>query len=241
MESIVTPIYEKRKNFQIDKSVLCLIPMKSIDKAKSRLRKSFPEQYQSVITEIIIKLFKNTVNTLKEVYNISIVSPSEEILDIGIASDASFVYQDNGLDLNDALTTSINYAAHLKKWKSILILTADLPFLSHETINDFVNCIERDKILIIPSPKKKDGTSKGTSGLFIPIELWPKIELQFGVDSYKNFITLFNEAKIEYFSYEKAIGFDLDDIEDLNYLKSFKKSNQFINELYSNIQSFIKH
>ena len=89
------------------KDILVLIPMKSIDKAKSRLRKSFSDEDQPKISQIIFKLFLNTLISVKEnSFDFAVVSPSDDTLDIALDNNASLIYQDDGLDLNLALKSS---------------------------------------------------------------------------------------------------------------------------------------
>ena len=197
--------------------ILCLIPMKDVHVAKKRLRVSFPTEKQPVISNIITKLFLNTIETVHKIFDFAVVSPSEDILDLALDKGASFIYQDLGIDLNDALTTAINYAHLTAKWKYVLVLTADLPYLSDQSFSTLQNSLIIDSFTIISAPEKSQ--TQGTSGLLIPLRFWPSLQLQFGVDSFHRFQKHFQVNNFTYCVVHNQIGFDLDTIEDLNEFK----------------------
>lgn len=209
--------------------ILCLIPMKNVQDAKKRLRISFPSEKQSAISNIVTKLFLNTISTVKIFVDFAVVSPSEEILELALDHGSSFVYQDLGIDLNDALSTSINYAFTIGKWQYILILTADLPFLTNDAFAYLRKFLFKDSITILSAPSKD--SKRGTSGLLIPLSLWDKFHLQFGQNSFNRFIGQFNDQNYSYKIIHDRIGFDLDTIDDLNELRS---SVSDITKLFSN-------
>lgn len=193
--------------------ILCLVPMKAVEDAKKRLRISFPTQKQGVISNIISKLFLNVITTVKEYVQFAVVSPSEDTLELALDQGASFIYQDIGVDLNDALSTSINYAHTTEKWRYILILTADLPYLTIDSFNSLAKNFLSDSITILAAPSKDK--VQGTSGLLFPLALWNNIELQFGIDSFNKFVEQFKKKKITFNTVHDTIGFDLDTIDDL--------------------------
>ena len=198
--------------------ILCLIPMKDVHDAKKRLRVSFSSDKQPLISDIITKLFVNTISTAKKVYDFAVVSPSEDTLELALDQGASFIYQDLGIDLNDALTTSINYAHHTAKWKYVLVLTADLPYFSEDTLTELHTMLFNGSFTIISAPQKS--SDQGTSGLLIPLEYWPSFTLQFGINSFNVFKKQFIDKRFPFIEVHNKIGFDLDTIEDLNDLKT---------------------
>lgn len=218
--------------------ILCLIPMKSVEDAKRRLRISFPSQKQGVISNIVSKLFLNAITTVKEYVHFAVVSPSEETLELALDQGASFIYQDIGVDLNDALSTSINYAYTTEKWRYVLILTADLPYLTADSFFSLTNHFSSDSITILAAPSKDK--AQGTSGLLFPLALWNSIELQFGVNSFNKFTEQFTNKKIIFNTVHDTIGFDLDTIDDLIEYKTHSVSdfglvlnNVELNELFT--------
>ena len=198
--------------------ILCLIPMKDVHDAKKRLRISFPTEKQPFISDIITKLFINTIETVKKFFDFAVVSPSEDTLELALEQGASFIYQDLGIDLNDALTTAINYAHLTHKWKYILILTADLPYLSESTFQVLPSSFVPDSFTIISAPEKSN--SQGTSGLCIPLSFWPSFSLSFGPNSFNLFLKQFQTKEFQATVVQDKIGFDLDTFDDLNEFKS---------------------
>ena len=198
--------------------VLCLIPMKDVNEAKKRLRISFPTEKQQLISSIVTKLFVNTIETVKKDFSFAVVSPSEDTLELALENGASFIYQDLGIDLNDALTTSINYAYLTSKWKYVLILTADLPYLNDILFAEVQKYFHVDTFTIISAPKKSN--IQGTSGLLIPLTNWPECKLVFGSDSFNKFLQEFQVKRFNFVPVQHKIGFDLDTAEDLHELKN---------------------
>lgn len=218
--------------------ILCLIPMKAVEDAKKRLRVSFPSQKQGAISNIISKLFLNAITTVKEFVDFAVVSPSEETLELALDQGASFIYQDIGVDLNDALTTSINYAYTTEKWQYVLILTADLPFLTATTFNSLAKNFVTDSITLLAAPSR--GEFQGTSGLLIPMAQWNLISLQFGTNSFNKFSDQFLNKKFSFTVVHDNIGFDLDTIDDLIEYRTqlasdirFVINNGELNELFT--------
>lgn len=205
------------RTFIASSDILCLIPMKDVHDAKKRLRTSFSPDKQPLISDIITKLFVNTISTAKKVFDFAVVSPSEDTLELALDQGASFIYQDLGIDLNDALTTSINYAHHTAKWKYVLILTADLPYFADDTLTELQTMLLNGSFTIISAPQKT--AEQGTSGLLIPLKDWPSFKLQFGVNSFNLFKKQLVEKQFPFIEVHNKIGFDLDTIDDLNDLK----------------------
>ena len=198
--------------------VLCLIPMKDVNEAKKRLRVSFPSEKQPLISTIITKLFVNTIETVKKTYPFAVVSPSEDTLELALENGASFIYQDLGIDLNEALTTSINYAHLTSRWKYVLILTADLPYLADDSFAELQKFLQVDTFTIFSAPEKSN--IQGTSCLLIPLHKWSSCTLLFGPNSFNLFLQQFKEKKFNFNTVKHRVGFDLDTIEDLNEFKN---------------------
>lgn len=209
--------------------ILCIIPMKGINDAKKRLRISFSDDKQELISNIVFKLFINTINAVKPLLDFAVVSPSEDILEIGLEHGASFIYQDLGIDLNDALTSSISYAYTASKWKYILILTADLPYLSKESFFSIQKYFTLNSFTIISAPERF--SMQGTSGLLIPLDSWHKINLEFGQDSFNKFKKQLSVKNLNYTIAQDKVGFDLDTIEDF---AKFKKESPVIFDHFIN-------
>ena len=209
---------ESGSSFIPSSEILCLIPMKNVRDAKKRLRISFPSTKQSFISDIITNLFINTIDTVKKFFNFAVVSPSEDTLEVALEQGASFIYQDLGIDLNDALTTSINYAHLTAKWKYVLILTADLPYLSEDTLRPVLPNFVANSFTIISAPERSN--SQGTSGLLIPLSHWASFSLSFGINSFNVFLSQFQTNTFQYNVVRDKIGFDLDTLNDLYELKS---------------------
>ena len=127
------------------------------------------------------------------------------------------------------MKSSIDYAIHLRKWRYILILTADLPYLNKESFLELINFLSDEMITIIPAPEKNG--QKGTSGLFFSLSKWLKISLLFGNNSCNRFIEEFLSKNLSYNLYNNILGFDLDDKDDLTSYLNSNTEKSFVSEI----------
>ena len=228
MDDFVKVLMEKSK-------ILVVVPMKGLQESKSRLRQSFSNETQSLISELVQNLYLNTISSLCEIkIDFAVVSPSEPILDLAEKNNSSFIFKDTGLDLNLALHSAIKHAFNLDKWLYVFILTADLPFLDKESIEGLFRDFSPDTLTILPAPLKADGT-RGTSGIFMPIDLAYNFKLCFGHNSYFKFKEQLKGDRTWNEYNNGQLGFDLDDLNDLYYLVSKETKKNQGSELISAI------
>lgn len=217
--------------------ILVLVPMKGVQASKSRLRQSFSTEIQPLISELVHNLFVNTISSLKAAkVDYAVVSPSESILDLAKKHKSSFTFKDAGKDLNLALHLAIEHIFHLNKWKFVFILTADLPFLVKESLEKIFSFFSDSNLTILPAPLKNDGT-RGTSGLFLPVNIACNLNFCFGHNSFFKFIQLFEKLGLTSHSWniynKNQMGFDLDDFSDLvQVLKEMSDSKLIPKNLY---------
>ncbi|MHA2362916.1 MAG: hypothetical protein ACXAC7_03095 [Candidatus Hodarchaeales archaeon] len=209
----------KRKDY--NRQIICLIPLKDIKNAKTRLRKNWP---QNLSNGLIQSLYEHTVKTVNQVCNFGVVSPSLKLLKWAQNHGAVFTFKDKGIDLNQSLKNAIDQLVSLKKWSSICILMGDLPLLSKEGLIDFISQLQTNACILPVTNDKKSGTS----GLYFPIERWPQISLQFGDQSFDRFQKLFKEQNIVFDVHYSFIGRDFDVMEDFKYLHDYKNKSRFV-------------
>jgi 2-phospho-L-lactate guanylyltransferase (CobY/MobA/RfbA family) len=214
-----------------ESELLVLLPIKELSLAKERMKTRISPDSHEYIKVLVERTFHNTMLVVKKLgLSFGIVSPSDKILDRGKELGAVFTYQDGGTDLNGAIAGAIHELKHQDKWKSLLILMADLPLLTAEELERFINqCRKAEKVGILAA--WKNDSIAGTCGLFLPLSV--EIELFFGKDSYnffKNYFLSQNINFIELASSPRLSCWDLDtlgdvlQIRDLIHVETIKKA-----------------
>jgi 2-phospho-L-lactate guanylyltransferase (CobY/MobA/RfbA family) len=200
--------------------ILTLIPIKSFITGKSRLRQSFTDQNEFV-NSLISEIFFHVVSSVKPNSDFGVISPDINIIKMVNNLGAKFTFQDNAADLNDSLKLAIDSIwrnNNNSKWSHILILMADLPLISEKTFKKFLDNIKEYDISILPADSNISEIT-GTSGLFFSKNIWKKINLQFGLNSFYKFLHQIKKFEIPYYIHETDLGFDLDSIDDFWQLK----------------------
>ncbi|MHA1990159.1 MAG: hypothetical protein ACW981_01210 [Candidatus Hodarchaeales archaeon] len=200
--------------------VLTLIPIKSFIIGKSRLRQSFSDQNEFV-NSLISEIFFQVISSVKLNSDFGVISPDINIIKMVSNQGAKFTFQDNAANLNDSLKLAIDSIWRNNfnpKWSSILILMADLPLINEKKFKEFLDIVKEYDVGILPADFAISKTT-GTSGLFISKNIWEKINLQFGENSFHKFLHQIKMFDIPYYIHETDLGFDLDSIDDFWFLK----------------------
>lgn len=186
------------------------IPIKSFDQSKQRLAKVLKSAQRKKLSKnmflAILKILKK--NKLQPI----VVSSSQEIAE---KEENSFFSKKN---LNEALEDAINIYA--KKNEFIVIMHADLPFISNQDLDYLINLIHQQKTFVVP-----DRFASGTNAVGFK---WRNQKLLFGKNSYNKFCSYFKKIGADYIKVDlKNISFDLDTEDDLNLL-TLDKLNKLI-------------
>ena len=186
------------------------IPIKSFDQSKQRLAKVLKSAQRKKLSK---NMFLATLKILKKnKLQPIVVSSSQEIAE---KEENSFFSKKN---LNEALEDAINIYA--KKNEFIVIMHADLPFISNQDLNYLINLIHQQRTFVVP-----DRFASGTNAVGFK---WRNQKLLFGKNSYNKFCSYFKKIGADYIKVDlKNISFDLDTEDDLNLL-TLDKLNKLI-------------
>ncbi len=202
-------------NSLVNPPPLFLIPIKDFSATKTRMRAMVPLHDVQYIEKLAKITFLNIIQVLQEsMLSYGIISPSVQIISHSKALGAKFVYQDLGEGLNDALNETFkNSSLQIP----IVIMMADLPFITGEFLSNFLNSINDNDLLIIPSISA-DGTKIGTAILYIRTPTL--IKFQFGHNSWYKFRkeAISKNLKVQVL-HQDPFARDLDTLSDLKYLK----------------------
>ena len=186
-----------------------LIPIKALKNAKSRLAKHINPEQRELLTllllEHVIKIVKAVDNDLE----IFIVSFDKKVIEtanvLGIKSISEKISGHN---------RSLTFAAKkIDQNKPVLTLSADLPLLTKNDIEQLFLLSKKNDIVLAQSKEKT-----GTNAVMMKTPLL--IPYQFGENSLIKFISSAKEQSLTVKTYfHDSFAFDIDTIKDLEKLQ----------------------
>jgi 2-phospho-L-lactate guanylyltransferase len=190
-----------------------IVPVKPLRRGKSRLAGTLSEEERTHLNQVLLEHTLKTLNELKEVEQVLVISRDPQALTIARSYGARTVREDGAPHLNTALTRA-TVVSKVYATSGVLVLPADLPLLAHQ---DILALIERsgDPPVVVIAP---DRHKKGTNGLLIsPAGL---IEYDFGEDSFQRHCERARKAgaRLEIVDLP-SLGLDLDLPEDLELVR----------------------
>ncbi|MFB0901008.1 MAG: 2-phospho-L-lactate guanylyltransferase [Dehalococcoidia bacterium] len=188
-----------------NKQCILLIPIKSPDRAKSRMTESLSsESIQKLVKAMLVDVL-TVVTSIKEFYPV-VIAPNDSYR--SIVQDFSVDYfQDSGLGYNECIKEFMhNYA--LNKSTKLLIVPADQPRIKPDILNNIMQFMNSNQIVQV---RAQDG---GTGALGLnPFDIMPTL---FGIES----STLHHDYAIKnnlriHEIYDSCLSYDVDKFSDL--------------------------
>ena len=193
-------------------TVFAVVPVKDLGETKSRLSSSLDPDERAVLTLWMLEHVLATLREASGVERISVVSPSPRVLFLAEDAGASTLPQESR-GLNNALEEGRDWAISGGA-SSLLVLPADLPYLSASDVWTLLKLHRDDERGVVISP---DNAREGTNALLMrPPDALPFL---FGPGSYEAHLRTARERGLQISTYEDSgIAFDLDTKEDLERL-----------------------
>ena len=190
-----------------------IIPIKSLDLAKSRLRNVLTEEYRvNLIVNMFLKVLNASGNSVSA--KVWVIGKDKIFKDISLYLNAVWI-EDKGHGLNQILNDLLieAYKQHLTP----IYVPSDLPFIDCSDINKAINLSNNGNDFVF-SPAYNQG---GTNLIIAPNSSNFRIKL--GVQSLTRHTEQIIKSSLK-FSYcrEDGLAFDLDTVYDLNYYKQIK-------------------
>ncbi len=189
-----------------------IVPIKPMRLGKSRLARVLSEEERA---ELNRQLLVHTVKTLKsvpELEKVLVVSRDQSALALARRHGARTVQEDEGSQLNIALARA-TYVARSFNTHGVLVLPADLPFITAEDIRRLLEAAHDPPVVVIAPDRKREGTN---ALLISPPGL---IEYEFGPGSFARHCARAREAGARLEVCElPSLAVDLDWPEDLHLL-----------------------
>ncbi|MGD8814230.1 MAG: 2-phospho-L-lactate guanylyltransferase [Anaerolineales bacterium] len=194
-------------------TIWAIVPVKPLRRSKSRLAHELSRDERALLSQ---RLLIHTLRALRDVQQIDrtlVVSRDSHALALARDFDARTVTERGHPQLNQALERA-TYVAQGYGVSSVLVLPADLPLLTSEDIEKFIEPLGDPPVVVIAADRKGVGTN---ALLVSPPGL---IKFRFGPDSFAKHGSLAREAgaRLEVCNLPN-LGLDLDEPEDLTLLQ----------------------
>src|SRR5918993_1227685 len=192
-------------------TVFAIVPVKDLEETKSRLSPFLSSKDREVLTLAMLDHVLATLREVDAVEQIGVVSPSPRALFVAEDEKATALLQESR-GLNSALEEGRSWAIS-EGASSLLVLPADLPYLSASDVR-MLTRIPRDERAAVISPDEAD---EGTNALLMrPADAMP---FAFGPGSYETHQRTAKERGLEVGIYKHAsVSQDVDTLEDLQAL-----------------------
>jgi len=208
--------------------IYAIIPVSKFSNAKTRLS---PFLELNEREKLLKAMLKDVTKTLKPLVDeIIIISADKEVLEYGNKLEVLTLVENEGLNLNTAISQAMDWCRH--KTKKIFIVPSDIPLISKTNIDALMESAKNLDFIIIPS---KGG---GTNGLIMkPLS----IDMKFGEFSFKNHIKEASKNGFDPVIYDSFyMSLDVNITEDLGEIMihgSGSKTQSYLKELKIDVES----
>lgn len=186
-----------------------IIPVKPLNRAKSRLKEVLSPEHRAEFAEMMLRRMLSVLKNVPQVTGTLVISRDPKALSIARDLGAKTVQESNPSDLNPALTRATE-VVRLWGGESVLILPADLPFITEQDISQIVEEGRYGNTIVIAGDYNKDGTN---AMLVQPLGLIP---YAYGDNSFERHVVAAKLAGADLKIYEsETIGLDIDIPSDL--------------------------
>jgi 2-phospho-L-lactate guanylyltransferase len=202
-------------------TVWAVIPVKPLNRAKSRLEKVLTPEQRYELAQMMLRQILSVTSQTPGITGTLIISRDTRA--IGIARDfgARTVQESGFSDLNPALERATGV---MRAWRAgaILILPADLPFIAAEDITEMVELGQDLSTVVIATDRHRDGTN---AMLVRPPGL---MTYAYGTGSFDRHVTIAHEAqaRVQHYESERTM-LDIDEPDDLALYNDLVEAGTF--------------
>ncbi len=190
-------------------SLIAVIPVKPFEAGKARLAGFLSREARAALCRRLFEHVLDIACAARGVDGVIVVSRDDKVRVIAESRGVAYLEETDQTGLNAALSQAracaINRAA-----SSVLVLPADLPFVTAAEIGALIDARESPSVVIAP-----DEDGEGTNALLITPA--PLIEFAFGPGSYGIHCAAARKAGVDPVAVERpGLAFDLDAPDDLS-------------------------
>jgi 2-phospho-L-lactate/phosphoenolpyruvate guanylyltransferase len=139
-------------------SLWVIIPVKPLNRAKSRLAEVLSPEQRSRFAEMLFRRILTVVREVPQVTGTLVISRDTKALAIARELGAKTLQESNPSDLNPALERATEV---VRVWggNAVLVLPADLPFVSKEDIESIAEMGRFGTKVVLATDRDSDGTN----------------------------------------------------------------------------------
>ena len=202
-------------------SVWVLVPVKPLNRAKSRLSAVLAPEQRAALAEKTLRRTLSVVGSLPQAMGTLVISRDSHALAIAREMGSHTVQESGTPELNKALMRATRVLA---SWRadSVLILPADIPLVNAEDLTKIVRLGQAKNSVVIASDHQQDGTNV----LFVrPPGMF---SYAYGDNSFDTHRRLARLAQANLHIYEsERLKLDLDTPEDLELYREYVTQGKF--------------
>ena len=196
-----------------------IIPIKPLNRAKSRLADVLAPEQRSQFAEMMMRRMLTVLQDVPQIIGTLVISRDQRALSIARELGAKTVQESSPSDLNPALTRATE-VVRLWGGDSVLILPADLPFITQDDISQIAEEGRYGSTIVIATDEAKNGTN---AMLVQPLGMIP---YAYGEQSYERHVVSAKLAGAEVKIYESpTIELDIDVPADLDKFNKHLSEN----------------
>lgn len=139
-------------------SLWAIIPVKPLNRAKSRLEDVLTSQQRADFAEAMLRHVLSVVSEVPQVTGTLVISRDPRALSIARDYRAKTVHESTPSDLNPALERATE-VVRLWHGQAVLILPADLPFITHDDIATMAYLGMDEPTVVIATDQEQNGTN----------------------------------------------------------------------------------
>ncbi|MCB9453603.1 MAG: 2-phospho-L-lactate guanylyltransferase [Anaerolineaceae bacterium] len=203
-------------------SIWAIIPVKPLNRAKSRLAQVLSPQDREQLAELMLRHVLGVVRNIPQIQGTLVISRDGRALAIAREFGARTVQESGAPELNNALMRATQVAT---RWntEAVLILPADLPLINEDDLNAILDLGHYNQTVVIATDQSEDGTN----ALFIrPPGV---IDYAYGPGSFQRHIELAQEAGADVKVYQSPrMLLDIDLPADLEIYRELAKASEIV-------------
>jgi 2-phospho-L-lactate/phosphoenolpyruvate guanylyltransferase len=210
-------------------TVWAVIPVKPLNRAKSRLERVLSADQRLEFAEIMLRQVLSVATNTPQITGTVVISRDTRVIGIAREFGAKTIQESSYSDLNPALERA---ASVLRAWRAdaMFVLPADLPFISSEDIAKMIHAGQDGECVVIATDRHQNGTN---ALLVRPPGL---MQFQYGIGSFERHIALARQAGAQLTIYEsERVQLDIDEAPDLELYNDLVSggSYQYLKPFYT--------
>ena len=199
-------------------SLWAIVPMKPLQRAKSRLSGVLSEEARFVLSRNLLVHTLEQLTAVGEIERVVVVSKDSDALALARDLGAKTITEHGASDLNKALLRATE-VARSHSVSGVLVIPADLPLITTADVQKLIQTAVDPPVIALAPDRHGQGTN---AFLSIPAGL---IEYDFGPESYQKHIRRAEAAGVRVEICELTnFGLDIDFPDDLQMLETMEEN-----------------